>query len=380
MTRLYTEEFSSEQLVCSTCPHFEECGSCQLQHISDEHYKTWKADRLKTLLAENELEIEEWLEPVFISEGGRRRVTLNALRHENEVFIGYNKYHSHDLAPIKNCLLLTPQLQSIVEKLPQALKNIAHKNHAIELLVQEADGGLFDCVITGLDETGARQTGSIAAMAEQCGLARISFRKDAFSKCETQVSLTPIKKTNGAITVDLPAAAFLQPSAAGEAALIDAVLQGLSRHKLGKKDKVADLFSGCGTFAGHLLNKYTVHAAEGDWAMANSLVEAAKGHARFSAEVRDLFKEPIVGRELRDYKAAVFDPPRAGAKEQAQMLAKSNLPVVIGVSCNPSTFARDAKILLAGGYKLKTIQMVDQFTWSTHTELVGVFEKYSLLT
>lgn len=375
MTRLNLLELEACPEQKPPCPHFEECGSCQLQHISQDAYRSWKIGNLQKLLKENGLEAETWLDPVFVEAGARRRVTLNVMRHENEIIIGYNKYHSHDLAPIKNCLLLTARLQSVVEKLPAALKQIAHKNQSIEIMIQEADGELFDCVITGLDETGARQTGAIAAMAEQCGLARVSFRKDPFSKCETHISLTSIKKTNGALTVDLPAAAFLQPSEEGETALVNAVLEGLERQKMGKKDKIADLFSGCGTFAGHILKKYTVHAAEGEWSMANSLIDAAKGNSRFTAEVRDLFKEPIVGRELREYKAAVFDPPRAGAKEQAQMLAKSNLPLVIGVSCNPATFARDAKILMSGGYKLKTIKMVDQFTWSTHTELVGVFEK-----
>ncbi|HNS45199.1 MAG TPA: class I SAM-dependent RNA methyltransferase, partial [Alphaproteobacteria bacterium] len=210
---------------------------------------------------------------------------------------------------------------------------------------------------------------------EACDFARVSFRKDTFAVPVTQVRMVALKKTSGALNVEVPAGAFLQPSKEGEAALVGAVMSALSSRKLGKKDKIADLFSGCGTFAGHILERYSVHAVEGERQMAETLAEAAKGNARFSAEWRDLFKEPVSTRELRDYSAVVFDPPRAGAKEQCQKLSKSSVPLIIGVSCNPATFARDAKILTAGGYKFKTAQMVDQFTWSTHSEIVGVFEK-----
>ena len=375
MTRIPEFEFSPEQMQAPPCPHFEVCGSCQLQHVKESVYKDWKLSRLKDLLVENNLYPEEWLDPVFVAAGSRRRVNLNVLREDGKVIVGYNQYHSHDLAPIDQCLLLTPQLTKIVDVLPDALAKIAHKGQAIEIMLQEADDGIFDCVITGLDETGARQTGEVATFAEKCGLARVSFRKDAFSETITQIALQTPKKTSGVLCVTLPAGAFLQPSVHGETALVSAVMSGLKRQKMGKKDKVADLFSGCGTFAGSILERYTVHSVEGDWPMASSLIEAAKGNSRFTAEVRDLFKEPLVTRELRDYKAVVFDPPRAGAKEQSQMLAKSNVPLLVGVSCNPATFARDAKILVSGGYKLKTLQMIDQFIWSSHVELVGVFEK-----
>ncbi|HPQ50450.1 MAG: class I SAM-dependent RNA methyltransferase [Alphaproteobacteria bacterium] len=372
----YTEfEFPPEQLQKPPCPHFKECGSCQLQHVKQESYEAWKEQRVKALLAENNLEPEEWKPSVFVGAGSRRRVSLNILREDKNVILGYNKFHSHDLALIEDCLLLTPQLSKIIKILPAAMLKIAPKGHLIEVMIQEADEGMFDCLITGLDESGARQTGEIASLAEKCGFCRVSFRKDTFSESVTQIAIHTPKKTNGALCVLLPAGAFLQPSALGETALVKAVMDGLSHIKLGKRDKVIDLFSGCGTFAGELLSRCSVHAVEGDWPMASCLIEAAKGHARFSAEIRDLYKEPFVNRELRNYKAVVFDPPRAGAKEQCQTLAKSDIPVIIGVSCNPATFARDSKILTSGGYQFKSLQIVDQFSWSTHVELVGVFEK-----
>lgn len=241
--------------------------------------------------------------------------------------------------------------------------------------IQETDNGHLDATLIGVVEQGAKQTGQIARLADLCDFARVNLKKDAFSKTEIQISLTPMKKTSGVLSVDVPPNAFLQPSQEGEIALTQAVMSALDGRKFGKKDKVADLFSGCGTFAGEILKKYSVHACEGDREMAACLTDAAKGHARFSAECRDLFKEPVSVRELRDYKAVVFDPPRAGAKEQCQKLAKTDIPVIVGVSCHPATFARDARILCEGGYQLASLQIIDQFTWSTHLELVGVFEK-----
>lgn len=364
------------ELRTPPCPHFEECGSCQFQHIAPSVYRSWKEDGLKQLIAENGLKPDEWLPSVFINEGTRRRVSIKVTRDDDgNVALAFHKFHSHDLTPITDCLLLTPKLSAVLQKLPEAINALLHKEALLEVSIQQTDNDLLDCVITGLEELGARQTGNVARFAEICGISRVSFRKDAMSRPVTQVSLITPSKSSGAIKVDLPSGAFLQPSLEGEAALCQAVLGALADKKLGKKDKVIDLFSGCGTFAGQILERTCVHAVEGDKGMADALVEAAKGHGRLSAEWRDLYKEPVSSRELRAYNAVIFDPPRAGAKEQCQMLAKTQIPVIVGVSCNPATFARDAKILIAGGYRLKTLQMVDQFTWSSHLEMVGVFEK-----
>lgn len=358
------------------CPHFEECGSCQFQHIDTPVYQSWKEEGLKHLIAENGLKPETWLPSVFIPDGTRRRVSIKVTRDDGgKVTLGFHKFHSHDITPITDCLLLTPKLSAVLKKLPEAIGPILHKEATLDVAIQQTDNDLLDCVITGLEELGARQTGNVARFAEQCGISRVSFRKDLMNRPITQVSLIAPAKSSGAIKVDLPAGAFLQPSLEGEEALCQAVMAAFADKKLGKKDKIIDLFSGCGTFAGQVLETMSVHAVEGDKAMADALIEASKGHGRMSAEWRDLFKEPVSSRELRAYAGAIFDPPRAGAKEQCQMLAKTQLSVIVGVSCNPATFARDAKILLAGGYRLKSLQMVDQFTWSSHLEIVGVFEK-----
>lgn len=378
MTRLVTPDFLPENLQNPPCPYFEECGACQLQHVTPAAYQEYKFDVVKKLMAQNGIAPKNWLPPVYIAEGTRRRVTLAAYKEKDSVTVGYHRFHSAEILNIDHCPLLVDPLNKIVKQLPLLMVDILPRQVKVDIQLQMADDGTIDCVLTGLStkddkKQDARQTDKLAHFVEACGLKRISFCADEFSEPETQIELDKITKNSGVLTVEISPSSFLQPSEEGESALVSAVMQGLG--KIGKRDKVLDLFSGCGTFAGAVLSKSMVHAVEADDGMARSLLNAAKGHSRFTAEARDLFKEPMTVRELRDYQAVIIDPPRAGAKEQCQKLAASVVPLIISVSCNPATFARDAKILIEGGYKLDTLQMVDQFIYSTHTELVGVFRK-----
>jgi len=179
----------------------------------------------------------------------------------------------------------------------------------------------------------------------------------------------PLFATFDTLTVALPPLAFLQPTTPGEDALAGAVMDALPA-----RGKFADLFAGCGTFAGRILTRGSVDAYESADAAVRAL-EKAKGQLPLKAVRRDLFRNPVSAREADAYDAIVFDPPRAGAHDQAKQLAESKVPRLIGVSCNPATFARDARILVDGGYGLDSITVVDQFTWSHHVELVGVFSK-----
>ncbi len=372
MTRLADTDFPADSLTTPPCPHFEECGSCQLQHLTEAAYRAWKEEQYRKLCAENGLVPHEWKPSAFIPAGARRRVVMTAYWENDVIHMGFNKFHAHDYVSIKTCLLLTPQIQHVVDMLPQALVGILARGSSMDIMVQDVGDGI-DCVMTGITEQGGKQTGRLATLAESCGLRRISFRDGEREKPQVQIALGGMQKTAGALKIDIPPASFLQPSTTGEDALVAAVLDGLKG--IGKRDKVADLFAGCGTFAGRILEKAAVHAIEGDAVMADALIKAAGPQAKFSAEQRDLFKEPVTVRELRDYRAVVIDPPRAGAKEQMAKLAKSAVERIVSVSCNPATFARDAKILMAGGYKLVSLQMIDQFTWSTHVEVVGVFSR-----
>jgi len=378
MTRLAEYHFPTESLVTPPCPHFDECGACQLQHLTPDFYQTWKISEVKKLLIENNISPETWLPPVFIGAGTRRRVAISAQRDGDDLVMGFHRYHEHSIAPVASCLLLTPTLDKIYKRLPDVLTQLLPRGVQIDVLLQEADGHAVDCVISGLTEMdgarlGAKQTNLVARLAEHCEIRRVSFKNGEHTQPIPQIQLDKITKTSGALTVEISPGAFLQPSNEGEVALSDAVIRALG--KLTKRDKVIDLFSGCGTFAGRILEKCSVHAIEADFGMSHSLKEAAKGHARFTAEARDLYKEPVSVREMKDITAVVFDPPRAGAKEQCQRLAKTDIPLLVSVSCNPTTFARDAKILMAGGYQLKSLQLFDQFIYTTHIELVGVFTR-----
>lgn len=378
MTKLADIDFPADSLTTPPCPHFEECGACQLQHLKPDAYQAWKVAQVKTQMEQNGIIPAEWLPSVFIPAGTRRRVAISALREGDALILGFHRYHNHTIAPVTSCFLLSPVLDKIYRRLPDVLTQLLPRGVEVDVLLQEADGGGVDCVISGLIEhdearLGAKQTNLVARLAEHCELRRVSFKNTEHSQPVPQIELDKMTKTSGALKVEISSGAFLQPSVAGEEALCAAVMAAIGKQS--KKDKVLDLFSGCGTFAGRLLEKMYVHAVEGDFGMSHSLKLAAKGHARFTAEARDLFKEPMSVRELRDYKVAVFDPPRAGAGAQCQKLAKSDIPLIIGVSCNPSTFARDAKILTAGGYKLRSLQIFDQFIYTTHVELVGVFQR-----
>lgn len=381
MTKLANHDFPAGVLTTPPCPHFEECGACQLQHLKPDAYQAWKEAEVKAQIAQNGIAPEEWLPSVFIGAGTRRRVAISALRSSGEgdgLTLGFHRYHEHTIAPVASCLLLTPTLDKIYKRLPDVLVQLLPRGVQVDVLLQEADGGAVDCVISGLAEReeaklGAKQTNLVARLAEHCDIRRVSFKQTEHSQPVPQIELDKMTKTSGALRVEISPGAFLQPSVVGEEALSNAVMSALG--KKSKKDKVLDLFSGCGTFAGRVLELCQVHAVEADFGMSNSLKIAAKGHARFTAEARDLFKEPVSAREMKGISAVIFDPPRAGAKEQCQKLAKSDVPLVIAVSCNPSTFARDAKILVEGGYKLKSLQIFDQFIYTTNIELVGVFSR-----
>jgi 23S rRNA (uracil1939-C5)-methyltransferase len=368
--------WKAEDVIAPPCPHYESCGGCRLQHLKEDVYRTWKEDAVRGVLAQNGIAPEEWAPSVFIAAGRRRRATFAARKKGGTVTLGFNGFRSHDLVDIGSCMLLTPRINAVIPSLRESLADIIPEGESVDVFLQNV-GEQVDCVLTGdviaggKKDLSSKQIALLARMADLIGLARISLRKGERDIPETQIDLMPIRAQFGALTVDIPPSAFLQPSAEGEAALVAAVMNGIGKGS--KKRKIADLFCGCGTFTGPLAAASQVHALDGDRAAIVSLRKAAKGFVNLQAEERDLFREPLGPRELRNYDVVVLDPPRAGAASQAAQLAKSTVPNAVYVSCNPETFARDAKIMLAAGYALKSIQMVDQFIWSSHAELVGVF-------
>ncbi len=356
------------------CPHYERCGGCQLQHLDLQAYQAWKENAVQQMLAKAGVVPDMWLPSVFIPNGTRRRVTFAAHKKDKNVTLGLHQLRSHQIEDLTTCLLLTPALENIRAKLKPYLLRLLPEGKPTDVSLQDIDGSV-ELILTGdFGDLSFTKMDLINEMAYGLGLARIGWRKGLFDKADTLIAPLPTKKTFGKIQVDIPPASFLQPSGEGEAALVAGVLEGC---KDLKRAAFADLFAGCGTFTGHLLERGTVYAAESEAESIEALKKVALSMPKkLQAEKRDLFKEPLTVKELNGFDCVVFDPPRAGAQAQAATMAQAQkLNRIIAVSCNPVTFIRDAELLIGGGYKLKSVQLVDQFIWSAHSELIGVFSR-----
>jgi 23S rRNA (uracil1939-C5)-methyltransferase len=354
------------------CPHFGTCGGCVLQHWDGDSALAWKVERLRATLALERLETE--ILPVFrTAPGGRRRAALHVRRGSSraEARIGFKARKSWSLVDIDVCAVLDP---GIVRALP-ALRRLAaplleHPKSAPSLHVTVTDDGL-DIDVTGVEarsgglSADARQ--EVAALAAEAGLARLTLAGDILFQ-QRQPSLRI-----GRARVALPAGAFLQADPAAEAAMV-----AEARVAVEGARRIADLFCGLGAFTFPLAEVAPVLAMDGSAPAIRALAAAvatAPGLHGVTAEARDLFRRPLSAVELKRIDAVVFDPPRAGALAQAAEIAQSGAARVVGVSCNPATFARDARRLVDGGFRLERIRPVDQFLWSSHLELVAVFSR-----
>ncbi|NCC21066.1 MAG: class I SAM-dependent RNA methyltransferase [Alphaproteobacteria bacterium] len=355
------------------CPYFETCGSCQLQHIGEDAYRSWKENLARVAFARAGIKPETWLPPVFVSRATRRRATFAAFKRHKELRLGYRRRRSHDIIDIPECMVVTPALQAFADRARSFLHRVLSDSRPADIFVQDVDGAV-DVTITGPVGTrkapGLAEREAFAEMADALDLARISWRMKDRSEPEIMIARKPVLKRCGDLAVPLSPLAFLQPSAEGEAALVAAVLRGLPSH-----GRFVDLFAGSGTFAGPILARGRVSAIEGEAGPVAALQRAGAGNGHLQAVRRDLFRDPLGAREFAAFNAAVIDPPRAGARAQAAELAASGVERVVSVSCNPATFARDAALLMEGGYHFVEARMIDQFLWSAHVELVGVFSR-----
>ena len=333
------------------CRHFPECGGCQLQQLDDETYAAFLKDRIASALAQQGLTTEV-LEPHLSPPYSRRRASLKAAGG----LVGFNAEASHRIVDMRECHILRPELFALVAPLRRLLKGRA--GVTMTLADQGADLLLEDVTVEGLEATEA-----MIAFAREQGLARLAL-DDGYG-AQTIWEPVPVTISLSDVPVVLPIGAFLQATAEGEAALVAAM-----REAVGDAGIVADLFAGLGTFALALPGK--VYAAEGARDAVLALKAAGRG---LFVEHRDLFRRPLDQTELNRFEAVVLDPPRAGAKEQAPLLACSSVPRIAYISCNPNTFARDARILVEGGYRLDWVRPVGQFLWSTHVELAAAFSK-----
>jgi 23S rRNA (uracil1939-C5)-methyltransferase len=362
---------ASAERVEPPCPHFGVCGGCTLQHWALEPYLAWKVARLRGTLARERIETEI-LPPVGTVPGARRRVALHARPGaRGTARLGYKGRGSWDLVDIEVCPIADPRIQAAIP----ALKRLAaplfeHPKSAPTLHITVSDTGL-DVDITGVEaKSGGLSADArmrLAERAAEADLARVTLAGEV----AYQARMPTVRV--GRATVALPPGSFLQASAAAEEAMARFAAQAAEG-----ATRIADLFCGVGAFTFRLGEIAPVYAADASAGAVGALVgglSTAPGLKGVTAETRDLVRRPMLAQELKKTDLVLFDPPRAGAVEQAGELARSSVGRVIGVSCNPATFARDARILLDAGFRLERVLPVDQFLWSPHVELVGVFAR-----
>ncbi len=354
----------SAERIAPVCPHFAVCGGCQTQHWNFTRYRDWKRGLVVEALRQAGLDAPVG-EMIDAHGEGRRRAVFHARRGGRDVLdVGFAAYRAHVIVPIDRCPVLAPSLEGAIPA-AWAIAEALGAAKPLDVQVTATDVGL-DVDVRGSGPLGAGQTAALARLADTHRLARLTRHGDLV------VQRTPPSLRIGKATVALPPGAFLQATAEGEAVLARLVIE-----HVGKAKSIADLFCGVGPFALRLAERARVTAADLDAPAVAALREAAKasGLKPVTAEARDLFRRPLAPAELKAVAAVVFDPPRQGAEAQARQLAASKVPLVIVVSCNAATFARDARILVDGGYWLTAVTPVDQFRYSAHVEIVGRFER-----
>lgn len=350
------------------CRHFPECGGCQLQHLSDAAFADYVRDRVIGALDAQGIAADH-VAPAHISPPRtRRRATLTALRSGNGATIGFHAARSRQVVDMKQCEVLHPALFALVAPLRKLFASYLPKRAVGQVSMTLADQGV-DMLIEGVKLDGLAAIEAIGAFATEHCLARLMV--DQGDGPETHWAPDPATISFGGVAVMLPPNAFLQATTDGEQALLAAVTVAV-----GDAATVADLFSGLGTFTLPLSQSAKVYAGEAGRDALMALKQAANAAQRpVFAEHRDLYRRPLTTVEASRFGAIVLDPPRAGAHDQIVELASGTTPRIAYVSCNPSSFARDAAVLCAGGYRLVHIQPVGQFRWSTHIELAARFER-----
>jgi 23S rRNA (uracil1939-C5)-methyltransferase len=337
------------------CPYFGTCGGCALQHAGPETYAAFKRGLVETALSHAGITVP--VAPLVGAQGtGRRRTTLHIRKHG----AGYARARTHDILDIAVCPILVPALQKAAPRLAHLLHGMAGDG---DVAITATDTGL-DLAVKS--ERKPRPE-AIAAFAQTYKLARLAWNG------EVRFMARPPAIKMGRALLEPPVGSFLQATQKAEETLSEHVISAV-----GKAKAVADLFCGVGPFALRLAENARVFAADSDKPATAALAKAVRftqGLKPVTTLARDLFRDPLAPVELQPYDAVVFDPPRAGAEGQARELARSKVKTVVAVSCEPKTFARDAAILIAGGYRLDSVTPIDQFAWSAHVEVVGVFRR-----
>lgn len=353
----------STDRVRPPCVHARSCGGCQMQHVSDSFVADWKVQVVQSALDGQGLTAA--FRPIVTSPPStRRRATLSARRTKSGAFAGFHARASDTLIPVPQCKLLHPDLIAAFPGLEAIVKIGGSRSAEISLNVTQSKAGV-DVVVTGGKPLDSALRLDLARIVEAHRFSRLTWGDETVALRDQ-----PVQKF-GTATVVPPPGAFLQATVEGELAILSAV-----RAALGPQKRVVDLFAGLGTFALPIAQDTEVLAVEGEAAMTAALDKAIRqteNLRRVTIETRDLFRRPLEPDEFKGVTGVIIDPPRAGAEAQTERLARSGVPVIAFVSCNPITFARDARILVQAGYLIDWVQVVDQFRWSTHVELVACF-------
>ncbi|MFK7836927.1 MAG: class I SAM-dependent RNA methyltransferase [Sulfitobacter sp.] len=353
----------SPDRVAAPCRHFKACGGCKLQHASDGFVASWKVEVVRKALEAQGLEtVFPQIETSPVR--SRRRATFAAKRTKKGAMAGFYGRASGTVIEIPDCQLLHPDLMAGLKVAEELALVGASRKATLAVTVTRSDNGLDVAVAEGKPLDGPLRM-ELAQVCERLALARLSWDDEVIA-----MRAPPLQRF-GRADVLPPPGAFLQATHHGEAMLLQAV-----RDAIGAAGQIADLFAGCGTFALPLAETARVHAVEGDPEMTAALDQGwrkADGLKPVTTEARDLFRRPLLPDEMKGLEAIVIDPPRAGAERQVAEIAKAQVPQIAFVSCNPATFARDARLLCDAGYTLNCVQVVDQFRWSSHVELAASF-------
>ena len=356
----------SHERATPICKHFGACGGCALQHWSLAEYHLWKRSQVVEALAQANV-LAPVADLIDAHGAGRRRAVLHARRGTHDVLeVGFTAPRAHHIVAIDECPILAPELAGALRAAWAIAETLKPAGKPLDIQTTATDSGL-DVDVRGSGSLDANRLTALARVAEAHKLARLTRHGELVAQ-----RVQPLLQI-GRAQVPLPPGAFLQATAEGEATLARLVLE-----HIGKAKRVADLFAGIGTFALRLAERTRVSAADSDADAIKALergAATASGLKPVEGVQRDLFRRPFVASELKAFDGIVFDPPRQGAEAQARELAKSTVPLVVAVSCDAATFARDAKILVGGGYQIAAITPVDQFRYSYHVEIVAKFQK-----
>jgi 23S rRNA (uracil1939-C5)-methyltransferase len=351
--------------VAPACRHFGICGGCSLQHMESAAYLEWKREKVQEALSRAGVETSVD-DIVACPPHSRRRIVLSARRRAGGMLLGFNGALSNEIVEIEECPVSLPEIVAALPVLRTMAEAICRTRDAFRMAVTMTDTGL-DVAVEGSGRLEGPERLAATRTALELRLARLSLDGEILvERVKPQIAI-------GTTTVAPPPGAFLQAVPEAETAMVALVAGHFAKSK-----RVADLFAGVGTFALRLAERSEVHAVEGEQPALDALDRAfrfGKQLRRVTTERRDLFRRPLTFKELNAYDGVVFDPPRAGAEDQSRQIARSDVPKVAAVSCNPVTLGRDLAILVEGGYRLVSVTPVDQFVWSHHVEAVALLEK-----